>query len=272
MIPLWNKRRRNQSRLPAIVWLCLSGLLAASTPQSPTGGVGGTIRLIVNDHTVPLAGATVTVSNVSSDSDQREAVTDKAGRYAMDLPEGTYKIHFAWVDGGCSIVRRAPFNLGAGEHLSFDFVTMHCPSTEGKAEIPLEEEKPAYSSSLDVPWAKQNDAYREQVIPAEPGHWPEIIVSFGKYDNQVDEIRYFPMYQMAPKDAPAATAPLPLSLPVTVTVDRYTLQAMEVGLDKKAMVFTAKGVVFISDGRSGKMGNWATLSFVAGQPILKMEH
>jgi hypothetical protein len=46
---------------------------------------------------------------------------------------------------------------------------------------------------------------------------------------------------------------------------------MEVILNKKAMVFTAKGHVFISDGESGKMGNHATLSFSGGQPKLKME-
>jgi hypothetical protein len=67
-------------------------------------------------------------------------------------------------------------------------------------------------------------------------------------------------------------APLPLSLPVTVIVDRYALQAMAVVLDKKAMLFTAQSVVFISDGKSGRMGNHATLSFSAGQPVLEMEH
>jgi hypothetical protein len=47
---------------------------------------------------------------------------------------------------------------------------------------------------------------------------------------------------------------------------------MEVVLDKKTMIFTAKSVVFISDGKTSKIGNYATLSFSAGQPRLKMEH
>jgi hypothetical protein len=123
---------------------------------------------------------------------------------------------------------------------------------------------------MKVPFAKQGRRYVEPLIAAEPGHWPEIIVSFGKYDNQTDEIRYFPMYQVS-MNAPATTAALAFSLLVTVTVDRYTLQALEVILNKKTMVFYAKGHVFISDGQSGRIGNYATLSFSAGQPRLKME-
>ena len=272
MIPVGNKGCSNRRILPVVIWLSISGLLATATPQSPTGGVSGTIRLIMNDHTVPLAGATVTVSNVSNDNDKHEAVTDKAGQYTVDLPDGTYKMHFFWRDGDCSIVRRAPFTLSAGDHLNFDFVIMPCPIADVKPEVPYEEGDKGGFKSMNVPFAGQGRRYLEQLIPAESDRWPEIIVSFGKYDNQADEIRYFPMYQMAPKDAPATTAPLPLSLPVTVTVDRYTLQAMEVVLNKKTMVFTAKGVVFISDGKSGRMGNYATISFSGGQPRLKMEH
>lgn len=270
MTPVGNKRCSNRRVLPVVIWLTLSGLLAAATPQSPTGDISGTIRLIVNDHTVPLGGR-LEVSNVANDHDQHEAVVDDNGRYAIDLPEGTYKMHFFGQYGDCS-VRRAPFKLSAGEHLTFDFLTMRCPFTEAKPEVPYEEGNKDGFKSMNVPFARQGHRYLEQLIPAERGRWPEIIVSFGKYDNQVDEIRYFPMYQAAMTNAPVTTTPLPLSFPVTVTVDRYTLQAMEVVLDKKEMVFTAKGVVFISDGKSGRVGNWATLSFSGGQPRVKMEH
>jgi len=265
-------KSRERFALRAVVWLSLSGLLAAAAPQSLTGGVSGPIRLIVNDHTVPLVDARVTISNASNDRDEHESVTDKAGQYAIDLPAGTYKMHFFWRDGDCSTVRRAPFSLGSGEHLTFDFVIMPCPFADAKPEVPYEKGHGDGFESMNVPFDRQGHRYVEQLIPARPDHWPEIIVSFGKYDNRVDEIRYFPMHQAAQKDAPATTVPLPLSLPVTVTVDRYTLQAMEVALNKKTMVFTAKSVVFISDGKSGRMGNSATLSFSSGRPVLKMEH
>jgi hypothetical protein len=246
-----------------VIWLSLSGPLARATPQSPTGGVSGTIRLIMNDQIVPLVAARVKARNVSDDRDEHEAVTDAAGHYTIDLPEGTYNMSFAWVDGGCSTERRAPFRLGASEHLTFDFLTTHCVSIErARTETNL--------SLMNLPFARQGRRYLEQVIPAKRDQWPEIVVSFGKYDNQVDEIRYFPMNQGV-RIGPATTAPLLLTLPVTVTVDRYTLQAMEVVLNKKTMVFTAKGHVYISDGKSGKMGNYATLSFSAGQPILTMK-
>ena len=273
MSPLGNKKQGwNRPILSAVILLSLTGLPTTATPQSASGGVRGTIRLIMGDHTVPLVGARVTASSVSNDHDEHEAVTDKAGQYTVDLPEGTYKLHFFWQGGDCSIVRRAPFMLSAGEHLNLDFVIMHCPYTEVKSEVPYEERNNGGFKSMNVPFTRQGRRYLEQLIPAERDHWPEIIVSFGKYDNQVDDILYFPMYQAAVKDAPATAPVLPLSLPVTVTVDRYTLQAMEVVLDKKTMVFTAKGNVFISDGQSGRMGNYATLTFSAGQPKLKMEH
>lgn len=124
---------------------------------------------------------------------------------------------------------------------------------------------------MNVPFNKQGQRYLEQLIPAEKDRWPEIIVSFGKYDNQADEIRYFPMHQRFP-NVPATTAPFLASLPVRVTVDRYTVEAPEVILNKKTMVFTAKGTVFISDGQSSRIGYYATLSFPSGQPKLKMEH
>jgi len=271
MIALGKKKCWNRSILSAVIWLSLSGLLATATSEPPIGGVSGTIRLILNDHTVPLVDARVVVSDVSNEHDEHEAVTDKAGQYTIELSEGTYKMHFFWRDSDCSTVRRAPFTLSAGEHLTFDFIIMHCPNSEVKPEVPYEEGDGGGFKSMNLPFARQGRRYLEQLIPAERDHRPEIIVSFGKYDNQVDEIRYFPMYQAA-RNGSAASAPLALTLPVTVTVDRYTLQALEVVLNKKTMVFTAKGHVFISDGKSGRMGNYATLSFSAGQPILKMEH
>jgi hypothetical protein len=263
MTPTGNEQRWNRPILFAAIWLSLSASVATAAPQTPTSGVSGTIRLIMNDQVVPLVGARVKVKNASDDRDEHEAMTDAAGHYAIDLPEGTYKLSFAWVDGGCSNERRAPFRLGRSEHLTFDFLTMHCVS--------IERARTETSSSLmNLPFAEQGRRYLEQLIPAKPDRWPEIIVSFGKYDNQVNEIRYLPMNQGV-RVGQATAAPLLLSLPVIVTVDRYTLQAMEVVLNKKTMVFTAKGHVFISDGKSGKMGNYATLSFSNGQPSVTMK-
>ena len=271
MTLLCDTQNRIRFMLSVVVWLSLPGPLASVMPQSPTGSVRGTIRLIQNDQTIALAGARVEVSSVSNDQDAHNAVTDKTGQYTLDLPEGIYKMHFFWQDGDCSTVRRAPFRLSTGEHLTFDFLIMHCPIADVKAEVPYEEGNKGGFKSMNVPFRKQGRRYLEQLIPAAPGHWPEIIVSFGKYDNQGDEIRYFPMHQ-ALGNIPASTAPLLLSLPVTVTVDRYTLQALEVILDSNAMVFTAKGNVFVSDGQSSRIGNYATLSFEAGRPRLEMEH
>lgn len=268
MIPL-GKRGSNPVFL-SVIWLSVFGLFATASAESPAG-VSGTIRRIVTDHTVPLVGARVVVSSASDDHNVHDAVTDKDGRYTIDVPEGTYKMHFFWQDGDCSIVRRPPFRLNAGEHLNFDFVIMHCPNTEVRSEVPYEESNGGGFESMNVPFNKQGQRYLEQLIPAERDRWPEIIVSFGKYDNQADEIRYFAMHQRFP-NVPATTAPLSASLPVKVAVDRYTVEAPEVILDKKTMVFTAKGTVFISDGQSGRIGSYATLSFQAGQPKLKMEH
>jgi hypothetical protein len=68
------------------------------------------------------------------------------------------------------------------------------------------------ANSMNVPLAKQTEKYQEQLIPARRDHWPEIIVSFGKYDNQVDEIRYFPVQQVVINSHVTAAIPFNGSL------------------------------------------------------------
>jgi hypothetical protein len=110
VIPLVGKRGWNQRILSGVIWLSAFGLLVTATPQSPSGGVSGTIRKIIYDiydKAVPLVGARVEVRNVSNDRDEHVAVTDEDGQYKVDLADGTYKMHFSWQGGDCSAVRRA---------------------------------------------------------------------------------------------------------------------------------------------------------------------
>jgi hypothetical protein len=277
MTLLWNEQCRKRFTMCVVICLNLSGVLTAGASQSVAGGVDGTVRVIVGDQAVPVAGARVEARNVSNEYDEYEAATDKAGRYTMDLPPGTYGMRLAWMGGECSIVRRASFGLSASERLAFDFFVMRCPIIDRAMKIPLEEQEAKESprsqnaNSMEVPFAKQAEKYQEQVIPPERHRWPEIIVSFGKYDNQIDEILYFPLHQLGSKHPPIPPAPGTLSLPVTVTVDRYTLRASNVVLDKKTMVITAKGEVSVSDGKHNSTGTSATLSFPAGLPKLEIK-
>jgi len=192
----------------------------------------------------------------------------------MALPPGTYGLRIFWTDGGCSVVRRASFELPSGRHFVFDFLVIRCPLFEpAREEILSEEEASARlkkSNPMAIPFDKQVEHYQEELFPAEPGRRPEIVVSFGKYRNRPDEIRYFPLHQVLADHSTVTSPPLP-GLPVIVTVDRYTLRASEVVLDKKTMVFTAKGGLSVSDGQHNSTGTSATLSFSGGLPRLDIE-
>jgi hypothetical protein len=261
-----------------IAWLSLPGVCVTGAPRSVSASVGGTVKLIFGDHTFPVAKARLEVRGISDEEEEYDAVTDKAGTYTMDLPQGTYRMRLAWMGGECSTIRRASFELRANEHLAFDFLVMECPTGDPvRRDLPFEGQAAKESvesqniNPMNVPSPEQTEKYQEQLIPAERDHWPEITVSFGKYDNQVNEIRYFPLHQVVINPFAIPDPPIPLSLPVTITVDRYTLRALEVVLDKKKMLFKAKGEVSISDGTTTSTGSSAKLSFSAGRPTLKIK-
>jgi hypothetical protein len=58
---------------------------------------------------------------------------------------------------------------------------------------------------------------------------------------------------------------------VTITVDRFTLRASSVILDKRKMVFKASGQVSLSDGMHTTNARSATLFFLDGEPKVKVD-
>jgi hypothetical protein len=253
------------------VGACLPEMCATEPPQSPSGGASGTVSRIVADRIVPAAEVRLSVSSTADPQKEYQAVTDQAGQYTVSLPAGTYRTRLHWF-GDCSEIHRAPFTLGSGEHLTFDFIVVACPASHPvKRELSLEEpETSGTAAKMNVPLADQTDKYQEQVIPAERNQWPEIVISFGKCDNQGDRIQYFPLQNQKVINR-TSTPVIMLSLPVTVSVDRYTLRASSVFLDKKTMVFEATGDVSVSDGKSKRTAASATLSFPSGLPKLTIK-
>lgn len=251
--------------------------LRAHSSGLGTGSVGGTVTLIIGDHTVPVSRARLELWGGSEENGEYQAVTDGAGKYMIDLPQGTYNMRLEWMGGDCSEIRRAPFRLSAGKRLTLDFLVLQCPISDPLiGKMPFEQEakqsvRPQGTNPMNVPVTEQTEKYQEQFIPAERNRWPEIIISFGKYDNQDSETRYFPLHQVLINPFAIPDPPIPLSLPVTITVDRYTLRALGVVLDKKTMVFKAKGEASISDGRTTSTGSSATLVFSHGQPKLEIK-
>ena len=249
-----------------VPWSSVSGI-----SKSTSASVGGKVTLVRGDHTVPVGGARLEVRNISDDEEKHEVLTDKDGTYRIAVAPGTYRMSLTWMGGDCSRIQRAPFELGASEHLNFDFLVLPCPISDlATGNLPFEQPKlQSYVKSqtlMNVPLSKQDEEYQEQLIPPEGDHRPEIVISFGKYDNQSDKIRYFPLHQVIIDRTTLKTAPALLVLPVTVTVDRYTLQALNVTFDKKQMVFEAKGGVSVSDGVHRRTGQAALLYFSAGIP------
>lgn len=272
-----------QSRVFIACMVIVSGLSAVHLTYSSeiaTGSVGGTVMIVQGVQTYPVRSANLELMNISGEGPKYQTTTDGTGKYAIDLPQGTYKMLLSWMGGDdCAEIRRASFRLDAAAHLTLDFLVMQCPSSEPiwkflpPAEAKKEAEKHARShgtNPMNVPLAEQTEKFQEQLIPAEQNR-PEIILSFGKYDNRDDEIRYFPLHQTVINPFHIPNPPSPLSLPVTITVDRYTLRASSVILEKERMVFKASGQVSFSDGTHTTRGKAATLSFQGGEPKIEIK-
>ncbi len=279
LLMLWLRSTRHAVVMVLVTfWLGISYCYAAEPSGSVTAGIGGVIKLIIGDHIVPVKGARIEVAPVLEQRDKYDSVTDETGKYTLEFPQGTYSISLFWMGGECSKIRRASVSLKAGEHLDFDFLVMSCPDIVPiKAQIQFEgasinESVQLITEAMNIPFSKQTEKYQERAISAQRGHWPEIIVSFGKYDNRVDEILFFPLHQVVINRPTITPPPIPLSLPVTITVDRYTLRGSEVVWDKKTMTFRAKGEVSVSDGKQNITGASATLSFPVGLPKLEIDH
>lgn len=251
----------------------------AYSSEIPSGTVGGTVTVVWGVQTYPVRDAKLELTSISGEGPKYRATTDSTGKYAVDLPPGTYKMLLSWMGGfDCAEVHRASFRLDAAAHLTLDFLVMQCPTGTPIWEfLPPEEAKKEaekYARSrqtnpMNVPMAEQTEKYQEQLIPAEQNR-PEIVLAFGKYDNRADEIQYFPLHQMVSNPFHIPNPPIPLSLPVTITVDRYTLRGSSVILEKGRMLFTVSGQVSLSDGTHTTNGDSATLSFSGGEPKIEI--
>jgi hypothetical protein len=231
--------------------------------NSSFGRVRGSVSRIMGDHTVPVGKVKLTFSGI--EGTEFETTTDTEGRYELDLPSDSYRVLLHWY-GDCSEIHRAPFRLGKGDYLTFDFLLVSCQIVDTEKDAPPSTTVTGDSeAAMSIPLSKQAPGYREQVIPAGGHGRPEILVSFGKYDNQADHIEYFCLQNQRIKNL--SSRPFsPMPLPVTVTVDRYTIRASRVLWYKKTMTFHATGDVSISDGHVTVKASSAVLSFPRGVP------
>lgn len=226
-------------------------------PSEAESIVTGNIRVIAGEEIVPLRG--VPVRFLSAKGTQYEASSDPSGLYAVRLPAGAYSVVVTF--GPCSI-RRAAFELGKGDKVTFDFMLPRCAIYDGSRDGPPGFSEPSIDRApkLDTPLDKQPPAYREEVIAAKNvPRTPEIVVAFGKYDNHDDSIEYYSLqFEHS------------LVQPVTVTVGTYTMLANSVTLNRHDMVFLAKGNVTIEDGHGNiRQGSSATLTFTEGKPTFE---
>jgi hypothetical protein len=222
--------------------------------------VTGKVIVTAGEDLVPLRG--VTVRFTPPQGTRYEVSSDRSGLYSVRLPAGSYSVALKF--GSCS-VRRAAFELGASEKVTFDFMLPRCAIFDTERYDPPSFAEPSVDRvpRLDIPFDKQPMAYREEVIPSKsvPGRH-EIVVSFGKYDNHDDSIDY---YSLQFENSRAT--------PVTVTVGTYTMLADSVTLDRRSMVFRAKGNVTLADGRGNvQHGSAVVLTFPTGEPTFQLKH
>lgn len=264
--------------LACVVWISGSGSVAAAGPPAmPAAHVRGSAVLIWGTRMVPLAGARVELVKGLGGAALYDAITDQAGRYVIDATPGQYAMQLRWMGGDCAEIHRASFSLHDAEDLTFDFLVMQCPMTEPvhlKSSIGERAQGQGgarQADAMSVPLAEQRESYREQTIPAELNRWPEIVISFGRYDNTMEDTRYFSRHQLVMNPFAVPDPPVPLALPVIITVDRFTLRASSVRLNKQKMVFEATGEVSLSDGKHTRAARSARLLFSGGRPLIESQ-
>ena len=257
----------------AFVTLGRGVAVCAATGQAPLGRITGTVIEIMGNRTKPATGVKVSVWTQGDERTEYNAMTDQKGKYTVYLPAGNYGMHLHWF-GECSTISRAGFNLTGGEHLTFDFLVVPCPVIDTVKEEAIPLEGAAAKGSITNQKAEADPLsepkYQEQLIPSEKRRWPEIVISFGKYEDRGAEIRYLALPSMKVLNRTSNPPVVPMSLPVTVTVDQYTVRALDVVLNKNTMVFKAKGEVSVSDGRHKSTGASATISFSDGLPKVQI--
>lgn len=269
--------------------LFVIGVTASSTHLSATsydvsvsssGTITGVVNRVEGDRLVPVSGAKLFFSSVGNPERNYESATDTNGTYMVELPSGAYHEWLQWF-GECPKIRRAEFKVASAEHLKFDFLVVACSIVDTERfEVPLEEsgsgQLPARAASLesqmDVPLANQKGGYEEQLFPANDEQWPEIVISFGKYDNGPSQTTYFSLETQIVKNRSTGQMVLPKPLPVTITIGHYTVRASNVVLTKKTMTFEAQGNVSVSDGVHTREGSSATITFAGGVPKVKLGH
>ena len=228
--------------------------------------VRGTVSRIMGNRIVLVDNVALTFTGTGGN--KFETATDKQGRYELSLPVDAYHVLVHWY-GDCSQVHRAPFTLRKGDNLTFDFLLTSCRIIDMDDDATIGSTVPGSNNpELSVPLSQQASEYREQVIPGDKNGRPEILVSFGKYDNQVDHIEYFPLDNQIVKNSTSQPF-YPMPMPVTVTVDKYTLRGSRVIWHKKAMTFCVTGDVSVSDGHATILARSAILSFAHGIPIVR---
>ncbi len=252
--------------------------LASSVPDSPPGRITGVVNRIEGERVMPVAGVRVFFSSVGEPRQEFESVTDANGTYAVDIPRGVYHEWIEWF-GDCPKIRRAVFEIAPAERVKFDFLVIACPiiDTEG-FEVPLEESGSGRLSTrgrnenqMDIPLVNQRGGYQDQLFPANDKRWPEIVISFGKYDNGPTQTTYFSLEDQAIRNPPAGRI-IVSALPVTITLEHYTVRASTVVLTKRTMTFVARGDVWVSDGVHARKGGLARISFASGIPKIKLKH
>lgn len=194
-------------------------------------------------------GAVVRGARVSAKSTSfaREAVTDAAGQYELQLPADTYVIE-VWSPGFCR-ARRAAFRFEGQTDVKFVFQLLVCASHGPR---------PTNFETLELGRATP-----------EPR---DVLIEFGKraqilngiqYDGTVSEINYYD------RDT-NQTQRLQSYVRVTATHNCWTVSARRMVLDEKSLRLLAQGDVLIVDGHRETKASNAEIDFSLTNPIVNV--
>jgi len=204
--------------------------------------VSGSVYLL-RDTSAPMP--LVAVWFLRSDGEKFKAITNNVGAYEILLEPGYDYTVTAAGDQLCAI-HRPPFRPKSGSTFKFDFTTTMCGNIEyrvvGEPQTDLKKNdnrllfRQYYRSSYDpsVPYW----FFEESIALGETKNDQWLVVAFGQLDADT-QIKYGPF--RIPK-FPASR------LPVTVSVDTFTIQADSAVLDKKSRTLRVEGNVAVAEG------------------------
>lgn len=223
--------------LVAGAMLCaMAGAQLPTTTDRQTGTVKGTVKDF-NDAVIPATAVTFEGERVT-----RKAIADEAGNYAVELPEGIYKVS---TEGSSDYLpfRRAAVRVQPGVTKMINITLATSPYPIGILQVGSPS-KTSRSSKLVPP------KYETHTVPQSPETKLDLLIEFSKKRVRDSVTKYSK---------------------ATASYDDLIIYAEQVRFDRETARLEATGDrVIVEDGKRRVRAKRAVVEFRAGEPVVEL--